>query len=305
MHSRTPTYKIRQVIDLTGASEFLLRVWEHRYSALAPARTKTGRRLYTEADVMKAQALLALTQQGHRVGEIAKLSLTELNRLIGQNAVGRAPLAIDPEVKKIVVKTNAFKWQDVDDLILQQKKTRQPLKWIHELIVPLLAEMGRQVDAGKFSIAQEHILSAIIKKHLAAPSNQRRPLKNAPRFVFATPEGDFHDIGIMMASFIAADLRLNTLFLGPHVPKNELAAVCVRFKATHLLISSTVGPKDGAKDEYLKYLHFLDRNLDPKIAFWLAGKNTQRYSLSLKRPHKIINSFVDFESEVKKCLRSH
>ncbi len=303
MGNKAACYKIRQVIELTGVSEFLLRVWEDRYLAFAPSRTRTGRRLYSENDILKARSLLALTQKGVRIGDIAQLSLTKLNRLLHQNAVAEIEKKANPKVHEIIKSANQFDWEKVRTLVLTGKKTRKHLDWIHSLIVPLLIEMGRQVDNGHFTIAQEHILSAIIKENLAFHPYRRPPLKNRPRIVFTTPEGDHHDLGLMVAAYIATELRVNTLFLGPHMPMDELASVCVRSQATHLVLSSTANKEDGAKDDYLSYLNFLDRNLNSELTIWLAGRNSQKYSISLERPFKLIHSFESFETEVKKCLK--
>ncbi|KHD87852.1 MAG: hypothetical protein OM95_12690 [Bdellovibrio sp. ArHS] len=279
------------------------RVWEHRYAALKPLRTESGRRLYTENDVLKVRALLALTQQGYRVGDIAHKNLAELNRMQLQKTTGKMREDLNPVIKTILTKANAFAWNDVRTLVLQEKENTKPLNWVHSLVIPLLGEIGRQVDSGSFSIAQEHILSAIIKESLAYRFKKKTPSLKNPRLVFAAPEGDFHDIGLLIASHIAAELKANTLFLGPHMPKDELTAVCVRYKPTHLLLTSTTTQQDGAKDDFLSYVNFLDRNLDPKITFWLAGKNTQKYSLELSRPFKFMDSFETYQHDLKKCLK--
>ncbi|MBK9040074.1 MAG: MerR family transcriptional regulator [Bdellovibrionales bacterium] len=312
MRNTGETYKIRQVIDLTGVSEFLLRAWEDRYAAIKPARSKTGRRLYSQNDVLKVRALFSLTQMGHRVGDIAQLGLNELNQMLNQD-LGNGNLEnpnLSPFVKEIMTQAKQFAWQDVRKLILgnhkmwtQQKGKTRSLNWIHSLIVPLLSEIGRQTDAGHLSIAEEHILSAIIKESLSFQFDKRPPNKKRPRIVFATPEGDYHDMGIAIGAYVANSLGANTLFLGAHMPKTELAAVCVRYKTTHLVLSSTSDKIDGAKDQYLKYLNFLDRNLNTKISIWLAGRNSQKYEPSLKRPFRIIESFEVFETEVRKAVR--
>jgi DNA-binding transcriptional MerR regulator len=308
------TYKIRQVIELTGVSEFLLRAWEDRYSAITPARSKTGRRLYSQNDILKAQALFSLTQMGHRVGDIAQLSLNELNQMLNQNLGHKIPenQNLSPVVDEILTQAKKFAWQDVRKLILgnhkiemQKKEKVKPLNWIRNLIVPLLSEIGRQADSGRLSIAEEHILSAIIKESLSFQSENRPPNRKGPRIAFATPEGDYHDIGIAIGAYVANWLGANTLFLGAHMPKTELAAVCVRYRATHLVLSSTSDKKDGAKDQYLKYLNFLDRNLNTKITLLLAGRNCQKYKASLKRPFRIIESFDVFETEVRKEVRKY
>ncbi len=302
MHSPRASYKIRQVSDLTGANEFLLRAWENRYSAFTPARTKTGRRLYSETDVLKAQALVTLTKQGVRIGEIAQLDLGNLNKLIKKSSALNVALDSNILVKHIITSANQFNWPEVHHLILREKQKATPLHWIHGLITPLLAEIGRQVNAGLISITQEHILSAIIKEHVVSQSGERRTKKNGPRIILAAPEGDFHELGILIAKRIANELGANTLFLGPHMPMSELAAICVRYKATHLLMTSNFQTPNGAKAGYLKFLNFLDRTLDSKVTLWLAGANALKYPLSLKRPFKTFNSFNVYEEEVRKCL---
>lgn len=299
MKNQQNSYKIRQVVDLTGVSEFLLRAWEDRYSAFKPARTKTGRRLYSEQDVLKIRTLLCLTRQGFRVGDIAQKKLDELTNL-SLSHTSIITEKINPEVKAIISNANNFKWDTIRFFISEQKKKRKLLSWVNELIIPLLAEVGRQVESGQMSVAQEHIISAIIKDNLPTHQTRNLKLKKGPRIVIATPEGDHHDIGIMIAAHMASELKINTLYLGPHMPSKELAAVCIPYKATHLLLASTVAPENGAKDTYLNYLNFLDTNIDPKIKILLAGKNSLKYSVNLKRPFKIIDSFTTFNEEINK-----
>ncbi|MBK8201686.1 MAG: MerR family transcriptional regulator [Bdellovibrionales bacterium] len=314
MENGGETYKIRQVIDLTGVSEFLLRAWEDRYAAIKPARSKTGRRLYSQNDVLKVRALFSLTQMGYRVGDIAQLSLNELNQMLNQNPGDKIPEIpnLSPVVDEIMTQAKKFAWQNVRKLILgnhkietQKKEKVKPLNWIHNLIAPLLSEIGRQADAGKLSIAEEHILSAIIKESLSFQSDKRPTKKKGPRIVFATPEGDYHDIGIAIGAYVANSLGANTLFLGRTCQK--LSWQRSAFDIIPPIWFSVPHPtkKDGAKDQYLTYLNFLDRNLNPKITLWLAGRNSHKYKASLRRPFRIIESFDVFETEVRKEVRKY
>lgn len=303
MNKKEANYKIRQVIDLTGVSEFLLRGWEERYSAFNPIRTKTGRRLYSETDILRARAILALTQQGFRVGDIAQLSLAEMNQILNKNIVSHGSNDIAAEIQEIMLHASRFDWDKVRALVLFKKQKLKKLNWIYKIVLPILAETGRQVYIGKLTIAHEHIISAIIKESLSRNVYKTPLAKKGPRIVFAAPEGDFHDLGLLIANLIASELGANTLFLGAHMPKAELASVCVRYNATHLLLSSMTDRFSGTKDEYLKFLNFLDTNLNDKISIWLAGRNAIKYPISLKRSFKVFNSFDEFEKEVKACLK--
>lgn len=85
MSKATDSYTIRQVVDLTGLSEFTLRGWENRYEAFRPNRTATGRRMYSQSDLQKAILLRELLLRDHRIGEIADLSVAALQDLLEED----------------------------------------------------------------------------------------------------------------------------------------------------------------------------------------------------------------------------
>ena len=62
-----------------------LRVWEKRYGMITPLRTETGRRMYSEADILKVSLVKQLTELGNPVGGLANLSIGDLReRLSGE-----------------------------------------------------------------------------------------------------------------------------------------------------------------------------------------------------------------------------
>ena len=77
-------HKIGAVSSLSGVPTPTLRVWELRYETFEPQKTESKHRLYTDDDVLKATILKRLTEQGHAISNIAKLSTTALNNLLQQ-----------------------------------------------------------------------------------------------------------------------------------------------------------------------------------------------------------------------------
>ena len=55
-----------------------IRVWERRYELIVPGRSETGRRLYSENDISKLTLVKRLTELGHSISSLAKLSIDEL-----------------------------------------------------------------------------------------------------------------------------------------------------------------------------------------------------------------------------------
>ena len=77
-------HKIGAVSSLSGVPTPTLRVWEVRYQTFHPYKTESKHRLFTDDDVLKATLLKRLTEQGHGISSIAKLSTTDLNNLLQQ-----------------------------------------------------------------------------------------------------------------------------------------------------------------------------------------------------------------------------
>ena len=80
----TPIHKIGAVSNLSGVPTPTLRIWEIRYATFTPHKTLGNHRLYTDDDVLKATLLKRLTEQGHAISNIAKLSSHALNNLLQQ-----------------------------------------------------------------------------------------------------------------------------------------------------------------------------------------------------------------------------
>ena len=76
------SYRIGDVARYVGVSTHALRAWERRYGTVAPHRTPGGSRLYDSTQIDRLKTLKDLTDFGHSIGEIARMSLEELKRLL-------------------------------------------------------------------------------------------------------------------------------------------------------------------------------------------------------------------------------
>lgn len=119
-----------------------------------------------------------------------------------------------------------------------------------ECLVPLLAGLGRDWQAGDLAVWREHTISAICRDIIGAMApliKKRSGPSNGKTVVLACPPDEQHDIGLR----IQADLyRLdgwNAIFLGADTPVAEIinaakeagAAAIVLSAATHFGIIAT------------------------------------------------------------------
>lgn len=303
MMTKNDSFSIRQVIELTGISEFTLRGWETRYKAFKPKRSATGRRIYSRQDIEKARLLQALIDKGYKIGNIAKLSLTDLEKILPQQEAANGHP--DPQnknfesINKIMDLAHLFKWDDIAEIFHKRRRDMKPEIYIADILTPLAGQIGYSVAQAQLSVGQEHILSAFIKEQLILVQKETKKNKLKSRLVMTTPEGDLHDLGISFASSLSRIAGLKTLYLGPSTPKKDLSETCLRYNATHLLISSTVSENEGAKESLFSYINFLDRNLPSHIVFLLAGRNTTQTNLNLKRDVALFSSMSEFQNYLK------
>src|SRR5919201_3225878 len=79
-------HPMRVVARRTGLGADLLRAWEKRYEVVTPARSPSGRRLYSDADIERHRLLYRSTLAGRSIGQLAGLSTRELAALVRRDA---------------------------------------------------------------------------------------------------------------------------------------------------------------------------------------------------------------------------
>jgi DNA-binding transcriptional MerR regulator len=290
-------FSLRQIVDMTGITEFTLRGWELRYGAFKPKRTATGRRRYSPQDLEKALLLRELVNREHKISLIAGKSAAKLKSMMGAETTHplRSSEKFKPEIQDVMKSLALQDWLRLEAVISNAVSRAKPLVAIRELIIPLFEQMGLEVAAGRLSISQEHILSSMLKQSLNRLSSSKE-IHSEVKIVIASPEGDFHELGILAANAMAIQLGACSLFIGPNTPKNQLCETASRFGATHLLLGSTITKEEGAKDDFFEFVHFLDKNLPKNVCFWLGGRASQ--VVQLKRETAHLASLLDLEQKL-------
>lgn len=293
-------YSLRQVINLTGLSEFILRGWELRYNAFKPQRTETGRRKYSKNDLKKAFLLRELTNLGYRIGDVAHLSNIALEKKLNEQDKNQKNSSFDfnpdKNIESILKLVLLQEWDQLKKDVYHLISKKAPLTAVEKVILPILAQLGFYVSQNRIGIAQEHILSSLIKEQLYVLLSKsylkEKKIKNIS-VVIATPEGDYHELGILIAHVILTSMGVNSVYLGTHTPKNELCETAIRLGATHVLLASTINTKNGAREEVFSYLNYLDQHLPQSTHLWLGGKSFEKSNLQLKRIFKFIKNIQE------------
>jgi len=243
-------HSIAVVSRRTGISQLVLRAWERRYHAVVPSRTETGRRLYSDHDLEKLSLLQMLTNADHRIGDIANLSVEELRGLVaesGAQTVAAASRSTDGVRDPAgLLKEALAAVQNFDDRGLAAVLDRALLNLSkpllrREFLTPLLEGIGERWSDGRLRISHEHMATAIVGAFLTALNARYQVLPGAPLVAVATPSGQLHELGALLASSHAFEAGWDVLYLGPSLPAEDIVTAA-RARGVRAIMLSIVFP---------------------------------------------------------------
>jgi len=73
MNNVRKNFSIRDLENLSGIKAHTIRIWEKRYSLLAPERTATNIRTYTLSSLQKLLNVTLLYNNGYKISKISRI----------------------------------------------------------------------------------------------------------------------------------------------------------------------------------------------------------------------------------------
>src|ERR1700761_7017295 len=155
-------FPIRTVATLTGVKAITLRAWERRYGLIRPARTRTGHRLYTHADIEQIRRVLTLLDRGIQIGRVSEALKSE------EVAVkpGKGPW--DSHLKRMAGAIARFDEEELDAIYDEILAIHSIERVTAELLLPALVRLGERWKGHVGGIAEEHFLAAYLRSKLGA-----------------------------------------------------------------------------------------------------------------------------------------
>jgi DNA-binding transcriptional MerR regulator len=281
------TYPLRSAARLTGLSPELLRAWERRHGVVEPVRTPGGTRRYRASDLERLRLLKAATDAGHRIGALAGLSNPELEQLgIPPGAAPRDRL------EEIFAALDAFDGAEAQRLLALQLSALGALAFAREIAMPLAREIGERWAGQRMRIASEHLATAVLRSLLGSALQPSATALRGARIVFATLEGERHELGLLMAALTSMGAGANALYLGPEVPVEDLLYAVSRSGASALALSIVASPAGDATRRHAA----LRAGLPADVHLWVGGAGAGALTLPAGALH--IESFEQLEQRV-------
>ncbi|WKB81981.1 MerR family transcriptional regulator [Cellulophaga omnivescoria] len=247
------SYSMSQVATLTGINAHTLRKWESRYSFVQPERTDTNIRYYTDELLRKLLNVSILHRNGFKISKIDKMSNEELHANVTEVLLKPIDGDVLTALMLCLLEMNEREFVKILDGHILNKGL---LQTVSDLIYPFLNQIGVLWGIDKVMPAQEHFVSNLIRqKVIAAIDNLTLPESDASKIVMFLPENEHHEIGLLLAQYIAKDLGWNVYYLGQHVPLENLKSVQQIVKPNLMLTMFITTIPDRVKDKIEEILN--------------------------------------------------
>lgn len=247
------TYSVAQVEALTGIKAHTLRIWERRYDFLEPNRTPTNIRYYSDEQLKKLLNFGILVRNGYRVSKLNKMGADEIFEAVSK-VLSEPNSETSDEMRGLTLSMLEMNEEGFDDIFERQVIRRGFSKTIIEVIYPFLQYVGVLWTTNKAMVAQEHFISNLIRqKIVAATERLSMPSKEAPSLVLFLLEGEEHEIGLLLAGFIAKSMGWRVYYLGQSIPVINIKKV-IEIVEPELMMTMFVTPKVNKIRGYIEEL---------------------------------------------------
>jgi methylmalonyl-CoA mutase cobalamin-binding subunit len=260
---------IADVERITGVARATLRIGERRYGFPEPARSDSGERVYSAADVEKLRLLHELMAGGQRPGRLIALDAAQLRRMLKEAAAPPATASAAPLAPELELLRG-------HDALALTARLRQELgrlgleRFVIETLAPLIESVGEAWRRGVLQVYEEHLFVQVVQQllgettlHVSAAGSQA-----TPRVLLATLPGEMHTLGLMMVHALCALHGCACVSLGPGVPPLELARAARELGSEIVALSfaASMNPARAARE-----VTVLRERLPGEVALWVGG----------------------------------
>lgn len=289
-----PLLSITAAARRVGLSPHVLRAWERRYGAVRPLRSPSGERLYRPRDLERLALLRAAVRRGHRIGRIARLPTATLRTL-----VAAATPSEDPAAVRRACEAALRAWRP-ETAVAELARAHHALPWDvfrDDILLPLLRRVGDAWQQGELCAAQEHLFSVGVRALLERWLAELSPDPDAPLLLAATPTGQRHEFGALVAAASAQLVGWRARYLGPDLPPEDVAAAARALGAEAVALSAVLEPVEPAR--LGEYVAALADGLPRSVLLLLGGRGF--LGVALPREVRWLPSF----EALAEVLREH
>ncbi len=239
-----------------------------------------------------------MIEQGHTISSLARHSLQDLRSLLvvnkGEDSES-GKMFTSVETKRLLQHLANFNIDMVASGMQHLRLSIGIKGFIFKIVLPVMQEIEKLYLKGMYSVTQEHIISTIVgdQLHQINLSNQG---PNPDRIALATPEGNLHELPILIAEIICNANRFSTNYLGASHPAECLSEAVNALKCKIIVMGVISSDQWNYEKKIIPYLRSMDKYLKNKVIVMLGGGSEVVFPEFKNIENvKVVKSFEDFD----------
>jgi DNA-binding transcriptional MerR regulator len=253
IHVKMGQYSIKELEKLSGIKAHTIRIWEKRHRLIAPDRTTTNIRLYSDEDLKKIINVSLLNNHGIKISKIVQMDDRQMAEKIME--ISGKPNETEVFIDQLVVAMVDMEEEKFDQILSDISKRLGFERSITDVVYPFMEKIGILWQTGNITPAHEHFISNLIRQKLITSiAALPIPPKRAKVAILYLPEGELHELGLLFFHYITRNRGFRTYYLGQSVPHKDLKSVCEVHNPVVLITSLVSTPAPQLLDSYLRTL---------------------------------------------------
>ncbi|GAB1403953.1 MAG: MerR family transcriptional regulator [Lentimicrobiaceae bacterium] len=286
-------YSIKDLEKLTGVKAHTIRIWEKRYGLIAPERTSTNIRSYTDKDLRKLLNVSILNKNGYKISNIVSMDPDEIHEKI----IDISDSSSDDNNNQIEHLILAM--IDFDELRFEKVLSSTIIKLgfddtVTKVLYPFFDKVGVLWQVGTIYPAQEHFVSYLIRQKLSiAIDGQSLKTKfGAKTFLMWLPSNEWHELGLLFYNYLIRKHGFKVIYLGQSVPFEDIYAVMQKQNIDYFFTSVTTQLPQKKYEEFVEQI----AHTFPTKTLFISGYQVLEMDINYPDNIFVVKSPEDFLS---------
>lgn len=270
-----------------------LRAWENRYQAVTPERTESGYRLYSHENVEDLRWLKEQTEkQGVSISHAVRMLKARKEKQLDDTvtaASGTPQDAFEKMKNQIYNALHEFQGERVNALIDFGLSLYGYESMFHQVLVPILIQVGDAWEEGSVTVAQEHYATHMISNRFYQLFHVFPVYSHLPKALAFCPAGEHHQVGLLLFALFLRKNGMEVIYLGANTPEEGIISMLEQQSRIGLIcLSVTSKELIPFSEELIERL----KSVYPGAKFLAGGKGYES-SPSLSKADYVMNEPAD------------
>ncbi|MEJ7693736.1 MerR family transcriptional regulator [Daejeonella sp.] len=217
-------FSISQLAQYSGIKPHTIRIWEQRYNALQPDRSEKNTRYYNGDQLRRLLNIVSLMDTDYKVSELCTMPDEKLSSLLLERSEAAENEKQEYFVSQLISAGMSYN-EDRFEEVFEQALSKYGMGEAYQIIIhPMLVRVGLMWSANAIPSGQEHFISNLVRQKILRSIDSLPAVRsNSGKWLLFLPEDEFHEIGLLFASFLIRKAGHKVMYLGSSVSADAIS----------------------------------------------------------------------------------